>query len=873
VTGSAAGSGRLLSRSGAWELTRAVSPRPVVRVADVDAYGAVVNTYTRRARTAGVRPDAPWAVHLTDQAGDFRLLAFDFDAAKGDPAADAAALCGWLTRAGLPHLLTRSGPSGGRHVWLGLADAVDAGTVDTLARLVRARLPSLDIAPLANPVTGCVRPPGAPHRAGGSSSVLAGDPAALSAPTVTAADVTRLVDTLGAGHQPEPLPPLDPLDPTVPLPTDRAGRLYLPGVRRQLPAGSAQALQVDAAAVDASTVDANPVEASTDASTVDASAVLRRVLVGAAAARWRCADVAALVAHSPGLEHLRSQGQGPGAARRLRSPGEGRAVLARQWDRAVRWVAAHPRASNCEDPTFEPRAAALAAQVDATQARADAAAGRWAGPGGPADRRVLDALCLLSLQAVSAVVEADIRRLGLICGIGRETARTALLRLARDGWITRHAPAEGPRAASWILNEGLSTVIDKPGRSQADPRPPGAGPAERNRWLTLLRLRLGAAAHDVFTPAGGLGHVTGQLYATLTSQPASTSQLAYRLGYSPTTRVSDSEHFEPHVWRDERRKGGLWFEPIGATRPRPGSGSPAGSLTGPGAMPWSVRRSPGGPTSSPGCTPPAAPLPVADPAWASWSSSTQPTPSRSGRRTPVAVTAAPTSPPPAGCWPPGPRTSPLGCTNPPSSGAGGRRRERAVLVDDPRSHVVWPRRVARHECRHPCSPAPALEQLPEHCRRPGVAGRRVGSEVAGEQQQPAQPRVLGRGRPSLSDRRRRCRSTTALPHPSRRRRVHPAQPVAVDGVQLRDSSAWGRCSTEGVRIVRGRPSPTSGSAALHPRDRRPSCGSLSLPSTTGTPKPCHRRPPRAAAPLPASQAGRQPDLPHRGADAAPATCT
>ena len=158
-----------------------------------------------------------------------------------------------------------------------------------------------------------------------------------------------------------------------------------------------------------------------------------------------------------------------------------------------------------------------------------------------------------------------------------------------------------------------------------------------------------------------------------------------------------------------------------------------------------------------------------------------------------------------------------------------------------------------HRQRHPCSPAPALErspapaleQLPEHCRRPGVAGRRVGSEVAGEQQQPAQPRVLGRGRPSLSDRRRRCRSTTALPHPSRRRRVHPAQPVAVDGVQLRDSSAWGRCSTEGVRIVRGRPSPTSsGSAAPHPRDRRPCCGSLSLRSTTGTPKPV---PPPAAA--------------------------
>ncbi len=348
MTGPAAGPGRPLSRSQAWALTRAVSPRPLVRVADVDAYGKAVNTYTRRARTAGARPDAPWAVYLTDQTGSFRLLAFDFDAAKGDPAADAAMLCGWLEYTGLPHLLTRSGPSGGRHVWLALAEAVDAGVVDTLARLARARLPSLDIAPLANPVTGCVRPPGSPHRAGGSSTVLAGDPDALAVPAVTAADVTRLVEILAAGHQPEPLAPL--ADPGAPLPTDRVGRLYLPGVRRQLPAGSVQALEVDAAAVDANTV---------DASTVDASTVLRRVLVGAAAARWRCADLAGLVASSPGLEHVRSQGQGqgqgPGRPRRVRSPGESRAVLARQWDRAVRWVAAHPRASNLEDPTFEPR--------------------------------------------------------------------------------------------------------------------------------------------------------------------------------------------------------------------------------------------------------------------------------------------------------------------------------------------------------------------------------------------------------------------------------------------------------------------------------------------------------------------------------------
>jgi len=522
VTGPAAGSGRPLSRADAWALTGALSPRRLVRVADVDAYGQVVNTYTRRASTAGPPPGAPWAVYLADDAGAFRLLAFDFDAGKGDPAADADTLCGWLDRAGLPHVLACSGPSGGRHVWLALAEPLAAGTVDVLARLVRARLPSLDIAPLANAVTGCVRPPGAPHRAGGVSRVLAGDLAILSARGVSAAGVGRLLEQLTDAR----LEPVAPVDAAARLPTDRAGRLYLPGVRRELPPASATALAGDAAAT-------GNAAATGSAEAADASAVLRRVLTGAAAARWRCADIAALAAvaaRSPGLEHLRSQGQGPGAPRRVRSPAESGRVLSRQWDRAVRWVAAHPRAAAEQDPTFEPRAAALAALVDAVQCRADAAPGRWAGPGGPADRRVLDAVCVLSLQAMSGPVEADIRRLGLLCGIGRETARTALIRLSTGGWLARHSPADGPRAAVWILCQTLSTVIDVPSRSQADPRPPGAGSAERNWWIGLLRTRLSAAAHDVFTLAGGLGHATGQLYATLTAAPASIGQLAHRLG-------------------------------------------------------------------------------------------------------------------------------------------------------------------------------------------------------------------------------------------------------------------------------------------------------------------------------------------------------
>jgi len=514
VTGPAADVGRLLSESDVWALTRALSPRPTVRVADVDACGTPINTYTCTARTTGDRPDAPWAVYLADPAGLFRLLVFDLDAAKGDPAADAATLGGWLDHAGIPHVVTVSGPSGGRHVWVACAEAVDAATVDTLARLARARLLTLDLAPLANPVTGCVRPPGAPHRHGGTSTVLSGDLITLTSPTVTATDVARLVDQLAAdGHRPDRA---DPVDLTTPLPVDAAGRLYLPGPRRELAAASAAALAQDAAAA-------------------DASAVLWKVLIGAAAARWRCADLSALAVRAPGLEHLRSHGQGPARPRRPRDGRESRRLLHRQWDHAVRWVATHPRAAVEDDPTFNPRAATVVQLVEHTQTRADACAGRWAGPGGPADRRVLDALCSLMLHGLSTTVEADIRRLGLLCGIGRETARTALLRLTGDGWLTCCSPGEGPRAATWSLAQ-LSTPSRVPGRSQAVPPPTRAGSADRTHWLTHLRTRLAAAAHDVFTPAGGLGHGTGQVYAALTRQPATTTDLSERLGY-PATEV------------------------------------------------------------------------------------------------------------------------------------------------------------------------------------------------------------------------------------------------------------------------------------------------------------------------------------------------
>ncbi|MFC3689539.1 hypothetical protein [Aquipuribacter hungaricus] len=506
----------------------------MVRVADVDDTGAALNLYTGRARLDGPVPERPWAVYLAEQAGAegprFRLLAFDLDA-KGDPAAaqrDADVLAGVLDDAGVPHVLCRSGPSDGRHLWVGLNDGVDAATVATLARLARHVCPSLDLAPLTNPVTGCVRPPGAPHRDGGTSQVLRGDLGTLTASSTTPEQVRALVSRL-AQLVDDTEPAHDPAART-PLPVDRHGHLYLPGARRALPAVSAAALQADAAVG-------------------DASAVAWTVLIGAASARWHHDDVAALVPTSPGLEHVRTLRQGPTRRPRpARGPASAAMVLRRQWHKAVQHVATTARQVGA-DPTFDARADAITAAVRAVQERADATAGRWGTRTGPTDRRVLDVLCTLALQAVSADVEADTRRVALLAGIGRETARTGLLRLAAERWIALSQAASGPHGARWTLTPRATPPVTSPdavspataplaavppgavhrkvttNRSQGDPRPAGAGPAERLTLLTDLTARTTAAAHDAFTTRPGLGHLVGNTWARLT-HPMSTIDLA-----------------------------------------------------------------------------------------------------------------------------------------------------------------------------------------------------------------------------------------------------------------------------------------------------------------------------------------------------------
>jgi len=497
---------RPLSFRDGWALTARVSPRDVVRLAAVDDAGRPQNLYPHLARIDGPAPSLPWAVPLTDQLGRFHHLAFDLDLTHGDGNVirDTRQLTGWLDQLNIEHTVAQSGPSGGRHVWLSLTEPAPANMVSALADHAAAALPTLDLSALKNSAWGSVRPPGSPHRTGGHSVVLSGPNEPLR-PAVSPGQLTRLtvvIAAAGAARLPRP----EPLPANSPLPVDGDGHRYLPGQRRRLPAGSARALQ---------------------APPVDASAAAFTVLLGAVRARWHHADMLKVL-DQPGLEHLRSERTGGG--REQRSPRERQRLLARQWDKAVDAVRRTPDAAigETDDPTFPDRAADITRHIQAVQTRADSAPGRWTSRTGPATRRVLDALCFLVLTAVTTTVEADIRRLGHLTGLGRETVRVRLHQLASDGWITLTEQATGRRGHTWTLTK----IPLPPGQTSypqvsPDTRSQGVPPPSPNRthWQNKLRTRLDDQAHDVFTPRG-LRHTAGQLYAELTAHPTSTAELS-----------------------------------------------------------------------------------------------------------------------------------------------------------------------------------------------------------------------------------------------------------------------------------------------------------------------------------------------------------
>lgn len=483
----------VLTLESAWELTGAMSPRRLVRAADTMASGEVVNTYSRVHPINGLVPLVPWAVYLAERGGGFRLILVDFDQkGSGSAAADAAQFVALLDELAIAHVCCASSGSleGGRHVWIALTDSLDAARTAHLARLMQSCWATFDPTPLLNAATGAGRPPGAPHRHGGQSEVLAGDPTILTRPTTTSADITALLGLLARraraveaqGHVGSPRTTLD--DGAAPR---------LGGARRPLSA-TVRGL-----------VDTTP--------TGDASAALWAILCGAARASWSLGEVAELLPR-PGLEHARTKRHVDG--QRLPRPSTGsnapHAVLDRMWRRAVAYVAAHPATG--ADPTFEARAGAVTQLAWDLQRYADVSPGRWGSTRGVTDRFVLDAVTKLAVDAVKPEVEASIRTIAEIVGIDREAVRCALIRLVNEGWLTRTRTTVGRRAAYYSIdrNNRFHSLVER-FLSQAD-----APPARRGTLQSTLTTRLGRASHDTFAPRTGLGRTAGLLYARLHEQ-------------------------------------------------------------------------------------------------------------------------------------------------------------------------------------------------------------------------------------------------------------------------------------------------------------------------------------------------------------------
>ncbi|MFC7650406.1 hypothetical protein ACFQX6_66260 [Streptosporangium lutulentum] len=195
------------------------------------------------------------------------------------------------------------------------------------------------------------------------------------------------------------------------------------------------------------------------------------ILLRLARARWSAAQVTALLTghlQAPGLVHLRRQG---GAGGRLLSDTERERLLARQWAKAVAHAATlsapdslgvGEAGEGSEAEQWQRRVAEAVELVTGVLRAMAADKGRWCSQAGPSDRKALEYLLVLTLDAVSAEIELDCRRLALATGIGTGTAGRALGRLALDGWLQMTEKGTGQRASRYRVLPQAPAAISGP---------------------------------------------------------------------------------------------------------------------------------------------------------------------------------------------------------------------------------------------------------------------------------------------------------------------------------------------------------------------------------------------------------------------------
>lgn len=499
--------GTVADVSEAWALTRALVRRRYVNVMIAEADGVVrSNSYPRKYPSSSpFFPSTPWTIDLTDEHSRFWIAVFDLDAKRTDDFEQAAEDLGVLIRTlraqNLPHVVCRSSPTGGFHVFLAV-HGVDKSVMVRLAAAARAVLPSLDHGLLCNDRTGAVRPPGSPHAKGGASAVMEGDAASLATPTISTADLDRLI---AAFQQLRPAVDATTQAPTGPIsPTHQA--------HRDLPSwGAAHMATIGGGA--------------------DPSRTGYLCLLAAAVAGWTRNDVEHAARTAPGMEHYRTRRNPSTGLREPRKPQEAAARLDRQWEKALGRASLYryaPQDRTDKDLTE------LAGIVDMAEGLLRAfrvSPGRW-GTTEPAlhDARVLTALAWLALRSGARDTAASLRAIADTTGMASTTVDRSLRRLQNAGFTLRTRESQGLDAAFWRVTERFSTVQRQDGPfHEVTARPPGHLFDVRSALLAELESRLDDGRHDVFTRTG-LGPTARRVYEALSSTPRDTAELAWTAG-------------------------------------------------------------------------------------------------------------------------------------------------------------------------------------------------------------------------------------------------------------------------------------------------------------------------------------------------------
>jgi hypothetical protein len=372
-------------------------------------------------------------------------------------------------------------------VWVPLAQPLPLPQAAALAHALARVLPTLDPAPLSNAPTGCMRPPGAVHAAGGHQVLHTPLPQALAA--LRSPNPAAVVDALWALAVPA----------RTPAPTDAAAACGPPRPEQRQDLG--RRWEVLAAS------GPRPQEFGGDASRARWHVTLAAVRAGWSADEW----VAAI-------------GGWPWMAQQLATPA--RLALARaEFEKAAgRWRT--DRSVQIPDTSHQPlhgggaRGAAtlrehaaaedvhLALRRVRTWLHTTARSGRLS----PSVQAVARAVLLFGHASTSSRIQVGVRALAVAAAVSRTTAADALWELHGAGLLTRVGRGIGRGADVWQIDLALGS---------------GLAPARGRIWAT----------RPVFRVIGG-GHGAAEVYEHLAGAggtAVSARAVAGALGRSPTT--------------------------------------------------------------------------------------------------------------------------------------------------------------------------------------------------------------------------------------------------------------------------------------------------------------------------------------------------